>query len=319
MPLARFLAARAGLLAVTLAIVSLLVFVGGQILPGDIGRTLLGPLADAGAVAALNHQLGADRPAAIQYLDWLRHAAQGDFGTSLAFRAPVAPFIGHALLRSAALAAMALLMVVPIGVGLGILAALRAGSRVDRIIVLASVSFATIPDFASALLLMIVFALWLQWFPIVGTVPDGAGFWAAAHALVLPALPLVFTFTGYIARMARAGTIEALRSDYTRTAVLKGLPDRIVLLRHVLPNALMPTITVVATQIGYLLGGLVVIESLFHIDGLGSLVLSAAKARDFPMLEAGVMTMAVVYAVSAAAGDLLHGLLDPRLRRPRPR
>ena len=313
------MAARLGLLLLTLALVSVLVFIGGQILPGDIGRTLLGPLADPGAVAGLNHRLGTDRPVLVQYSDWLRHAASGDFGTSLAFQAPVAPFIGHALRHSAALAGMALLLIVPSGLVLGIVAALRAGSRLDRAIVLASVSLATVPDFASALLLVIVFALWLPWFPITGTAPEGSGFWVAAHALVLPALPLVFTYVGYIARMARAGTLEALRADYTRTAVLKGLPDRIVLLRHVLPNALMPTITVVATQIGYLLGGLVVIESLFRIDGLGSLVLSAAKARDFPMLEAGVMTMAVVYGLSAAAGDLLQSVLDPRMRRPRPR
>jgi peptide/nickel transport system permease protein len=311
----RFILARAGLLVLTLWLVSAIVFAGGQVLPGDVGRTLLGPLADAQAVAAINHQYGTDRPLVVQYWDWLSHAVTGDFGTSVVLRAPVAPFVAAALKNSAALAAMALMLVVPIGIGTGVWAGLRAGSTTDRVIILTSVSAAIVPDFVTALVLMMVLGLWLDWFPITGAAPEGSGLLVSVYYLILPALPLVLIYNGYIARMARAGMVEALNADYTRTAVLKGLPMHKVLLGHVLRNALMPTIAVIATQIGYLLGGLVVIESLFHIQGLGNLVLSAAKARDFPMLEAGVMTMAAVYAISAAAGDLLQALLDPRLRR----
>ena len=313
--LGRFILARAGLLVLTLWLVSAIVFAGGQVLPGDVGRTLLGPLADAQAVAAINHQYGTDRPLVMQYWDWLSHAVTGDFGTSVVLRAPVAPFVALALKNSAALAAMALMLVVPIGIGTGVWAGLRAGSTTDRVIILTSVSAAIVPDFVTALVLMMVLGLWLDWFPITGAAPEGSGLLVSVYYLVLPALPLVLIYNGYIARMARAGMVEALNADYTRTAVLKGLPMHKVLLGHVLRNALMPTIAVIATQIGYLLGGLVVIESLFHIQGLGNLVLSAAKARDFPMLEAGVMTMAAVYAISAAAGDLMQALLDPRLRR----
>jgi len=311
----RFILARAGLLVLTLWLVSAIVFAGGQVLPGDVGRTLLGPLADAQAVAAINHQYGTDRPLVVQYWDWLSHAVTGDLGTSVVLRAPVAPFVAAALKNSAALAAMALMLVVPIGIGTGVWAGLRAGSTTDRVIILTSVSAAIVPDFVTALVLMMVLGLWLDWFPITGAAPEGSGLLVSVYYLILPALPLVLIYNGYIARMARAGMVEALNADYTRTAVLKGLPMHKVLLGHVLRNALMPTIAVIATQIGYLLGGLVVIESLFHIQGLGNLVLSAAKARDFPMLEAGVMTMAAVYAISAAAGDLLQALLDPRLRR----
>jgi peptide/nickel transport system permease protein len=314
-PLSRFILTRTGLLAVTLLLVSAIVFATGQVLPGSLGRTLLGPLADARAVAAINHQFGTDRPLLVQYWDWLSRAASGNFGTSLALRAPVAPFLLDALKNSAALAAMALLFVVPTGVGVGVWAALRANSVLDRIIVLTSVSVAIVPDFVTALASIMVFGLWLNWFPVEGSAPDHAGFWTHVYYLVLPTLPLVLVYTGYIARMARAGMIEALNADYTRTAILKGLSPRRVLFHHVLRNALMPTITVIATQVGYLLGGLVVIESLFHIEGLGNLVLRAAKAHDFPVLEAGVMTMATVYAISAAAGDLLQALLDPRIRR----
>jgi peptide/nickel transport system permease protein len=312
---ARFILARLAMLLLTLWLVSALVFAGCQVLPGDLGRTLLGPLADAQAVAAINHQYGTDRPILIQYWDWFTHAIVGDFGTSLAMRAPVVPFVLAALYNSAALAAMAFALVVPIGIGAGIWAGLRAGSSTDRLIILTSVSVAIVPDFVTALILMLLLGLWLDWLPISGAPPPGAGFWLSAYYLLLPSLPLVLVYTGYIARMARAGVVDALNADYTRTAILKGLPMIKVVLRHVLRNALMPTITVISTQLGYLLGGLVVIESLFHIQGLGNLVLSAAKARDFPMLEAGVMTMAAVYALGAAAGDILQALLDPRLRR----
>ncbi|GLS22226.1 peptide ABC transporter permease [Labrys miyagiensis] len=311
----RFILVRLALLVLTLWLVSAAIFIGAQVLPGDVGRTLLGPLADAQAVAAINHQYGTDRPVFVQYWDWLSQALQGDFGTSLALRAPVAPFVIEALRNSAALAGVALLLVVPIGIGAGVWSGLRAGSLTDRLIILTSVSAAIVPDFVTALVLLMILALWLGWFPITGVAPDGSGLWAGIYYLILPALPLVLIYTGYIARMARAGMVEALGADYTRTAILKGLRTRTVLLRHVLRNALMPTITVIATQIGYLLGGLVVIESLFHIQGLGNLVLSAAKAHDFPMLEAGVMVMAAVYAIGAAVGDLLQAVLDPRLRR----
>lgn len=314
-PLSRFLLARTGLLAITLMLASVIVFMACQILPGNVGRTLLGPLADARAVAAINHQLGTDRPLPVQYWDWLGHAVTGNFGTSLALRMPVAPLLIDALKQSASLAGMALVLIVPAGIGAGVCAALRANSLLDRVVVLGSVSLSIVPEFVTALAAIMLFGLRLGWFPVEGSPPDGAGFWTRIDYLLLPTLPLVLVYTGYIARMARAGTLEALNSDYTRTAVLKGLRARRVIVYHVLRNALIPTITVIATQIGYLLGGLVVIESLFHIQGLGNLILSAAKAHDFPVLEAAVMTMAVVYAVSAAAGDLLHALLDPRIRR----
>lgn len=314
-PLSRFLLARAGLLVITLALASVIVFVACQVLPGSVGRTLLGPLADVQAVTAIDHQLGIDRPLVVQYWDWFSHAVTGDLGTSLTLRAPVAPLLLDALKNSAWLALVALVFIVPAGIGAGVCAALRANSLLDRVVVLTSVSVSIIPEFVTALASIMVFGLWLGWFPVDGAAPDGAAFWTHIHYLVLPTLPLVLVYTGYIARMARAGTIEALNSDYTRTAVLKGLSAPRVIVQHVLRNALIPTFTVIATQIGYLLGGLVVIESLFHIQGLGNLILSAAKTHDFPVLEAAVMTMATVYAVSAAAGDLLQALLDPRVRR----
>lgn len=299
---------------VTLLILSLLVFGGGQLLPGDVGRAVLGPLADPRAVAALDHQLGADRPALVQYLDWAGHLLRGDLGQSFAFRSPVAPFVGAALLNSLKLGGVAFALVVPLGLLGGIVAALNRGRLLDRAIVLFGLSATVVPEFVSGIVLILVFGIGLKLFPISATPPAGSGAGTQLYYLVLPAIPLVFIVFGYIARMARAGTVEALDSDYARTAVLKGLPRRDVVLRHVLRNALLPTITVVASQTGYLVGGLVVIETLFHYQGIGSLIYTAARGHDFPMLEAGIMVVGVVYVLSTLAADLLLAALNPRIR-----
>jgi len=312
--IARFVLVRLALLLVTLWILSVLVFAGGQLLPGDIGRAILGPFADARAVAALNHQIGADQPVLAQYAGWIGGVVQGDLGRSFAYRAPVAPFIGTALANSLKLAAVAILLVVPISIAGGVVAALYAGRPLDRIISLLGLSTSVIPEFVSSLLLILVFGLWLRWLPISATWPPGAGIGVQIQHLILPALPLVLVLFGYIARMARAGTVEALAADYTRTAVLKGLPPAVVLWRHVLRNALLPTVTVIFTQTGYLIGGLVVVETLFRYQGIGGLIYAAAKAKDFPMLEAGILVVGAAYALTGLVGDVVATALNPRLR-----
>jgi peptide/nickel transport system permease protein len=302
---------------VTLAILSVIVFLGGQLLPGDVGRAVLGPLADARAVALFNHQVGVDRPLAVQYWDWITHFSVGDMGRSFTFRAPVAPFIGQALVNSLKLAALAFVLVVPLGIAGGVWAALRVGQWSDRALVLLGQSLGVVPEFISSIVLILVFGVWLHWLPMSADWPEGAGPLTQLRYLILPSLPLVLVFFGYIARVARAGTVEALDADYTRTAILKGLPMSTVMRRHVLRNALLPTITVVASLLGYLAGGLVVIETLFHYRGIGALIYSAARAKDFPMLEAGVLTVGAVYAIASVLADLLSAVLNPRLRAGR--
>ncbi len=292
----------------------MLVFAGGQLLPGDIGRSVLGPLADARAVAVLDHQLGVDRPLAVQYWDWISHFVRGDMGMSYIYRAPVAPFIATALGNSLKLGAVAFAVVVPLAILGGVVAALNVGRWLDRVITLTGLSATVVPEFVSGIVLILIFGVWLDIFPITATWPPGAGPLTQVYYLILPSVPLVLVLFGYIARMARAGTVTALEADYTRTAVLKGLPYRTVIWRHVLRNALLPTIAVVATQAGYLIGGLVVVETLFHYQGIGGLIYAAAKSHDFPMLEAGVLTVGVIYVVSGLAADLLTVRLDPRLR-----
>jgi peptide/nickel transport system permease protein len=161
--------------------------------------------------------------------------------------------------------------------------------------------------------LILIFGVWLKWLPISASWPEGAGLLTQIYYLLLPSMPLFLVLFGYIARMARAGTIEALDADYTRTAVLKGLPWHVVLWHHVLRNSLLPTITVVATQVGYLIGGLVVVEVLFHYQGIGGLIYTAARGKDFPMLEAGILTIGIIYTVATFAADLLYSALNPRI------
>ena len=231
---ARFLATRVVLSLVTLWLLSLIVFVGGQWLPGDIGRAILGPLADARAVAALDHQLGADRPLVTQYVSWLAHFVRGDMGVSYAYRAPVAPFIAGALAHSAKLGLLAFAIVVPLGIAGGVWAALHAGRWIDRLLSVAGLAATVVPEFVSSIALILVFGIVLRWLPIEASAPPDASALVQLKHLVLPVLPLVFVFFGYIARMARAGTIEALDADYTRTAILKGLPRRTVIEASVL-------------------------------------------------------------------------------------
>jgi peptide/nickel transport system permease protein len=312
--MATFLVKRLGLMVLTLFILSLIVFLAGQVLPGDPGRAILGPFAANSAVHALDASLGVNKPLVTRYLSWIGGAVHGNFGESYAFQSPVAPFIGAALENSVKLALLAFVIVVPLGIFGGVVAALNVGRPLDRIISVTGLSLATVPEFVSGIVLIVVFGVEWKLLPVTAAAGTGASVGSQFEHLILPAIPLVFVLFGYIARMARAGTIEALNSDYTRTAILKGLPRATVIRRHVLRNSLLPTITVIATQTGYLIGGLVVVEDLFNYQGIGHLIFKAAQQKDFPMLEAGILTIGVVYVLATLAADLLLIALNPRLR-----
>jgi peptide/nickel transport system permease protein len=205
-------------------------------------------------------------------------------------------------------------IVVPLSILGGVVAALFAGRWVDRVISVTGLSLATVPEFVSGIVLIVIFGVEFKVLPVTAAAGAGASAPSQFKHLILPAIPLVFVLFGYIARMARAGTIESLNSDYTRTAVLKGLPRWVVIRRHVLRNSLLPTITVIATQTGYLIGGLVVVETLFNYQGIGTLIYKAAQAKDFPMLQGGVLVIGTVYVLATLAADLLLMRLNPRLR-----
>ena len=312
--MASYIAKRIGLALLTLVVLSLIIFFAGQVLPGDPGRAVLGPLAAESSVKVFDAQLGLNRPFFDQYWHWVIGLVHGNMGTSYEYRTAVAPAIWAGLKNSFKLALLAFLIMVPLSILGGVIAALNVGKPLDRIISAVGLSGSTVPEFVSGIVVIEVFGLWLKVLPISAATSPGASFWTQLEHLLLPAMPLVVEFFGYIARITRAGTVEALDSDYVRTAVLKGLPRRTVIIRHVLRNSLLPAITVIATQTGYLIGGLVVIETLFNYQGIGNLIYKAAQAKDFPMLEAGVLTIGLIYMVATLLADVLYSLLNPRIR-----
>jgi peptide/nickel transport system permease protein len=312
-----YLLRRLGLALLTLVLLSLIIFLAGQVLPGNPGRAILGPFASQRAVTALDSTLGVNRSLPAQYWTWVSGIVHGNLGTSYQFRAPVSSFLFPALGRSLKLAAVAFVIVVPLSIVGGVVAALNRGRALDRIISVAGLSLSTVPEFVSGVVLIVVFAIGLKVLPVTASAPAGSPVLTQIKYLLLPAIPLVLILFGYIARMARAGTIEALDSDYVRTAILKGLPRWVVIRRHVLRNSLLPTITVIATQTGYLIGGLVVVETLFNYPGIGRLIFTAATDKDFPMLEAGVLAIGIVYLVATLVADILYTLLNPRIRLQR--
>jgi peptide/nickel transport system permease protein len=310
----RFVINRVLLSVVTLIILSVIIFLGAQVLPGNVGRKILGPLASQASVNALNAKIGTNRALVVQYWDWISGVFRGDLGNSAVQQRPVSAILGPAILNSAKLALLAFIIVVPLAVLGGVYAALKEGTVRDRLISLGGLSATAIPDFVWAVLLIVVFPIGFGIFKPVAAAPPGSNFFVQVYYLLLPAICLVFVLFGYIARMARAGTIEALDADYTRTAILKGLPERAVVRQHVLRNSLLPTIAVVATQLGYLIGGLVVIEVIFDYNGLGQALFRAAQTSDLPVLESGVLIVGIVYLVATLVADILYSVLNPRVR-----
>jgi peptide/nickel transport system permease protein len=310
----RFLLRRFGLAILTLLLLSIIVFVGTHVLPGDVGRRILGPFADARAVAQLNKELGTDRPLIVQYVSYMGEVLRGDLGDSLVFQQSVSSLLFPALENSLKLALVAFVIVVPLGILGGIVAALNRDRLLDRALTIFGLSSVAVPEFVTGIVLILIFAVNLKLLPVTAQAPDGSNILTQLKYLLLPAVALVFVLFGYIARITRAGMIEALDADYTRTATLKGLPRRTVIRRHVTRNALLPTIAVVATQTGYLIGGLVAIEVLFNYQGIGHLLFISAQKKDFPVIEACVLVVGVVYLLATLAADIIYSLLNPRIR-----
>jgi len=310
----RFLLKRLGLALITLFLLSIVVFAAAQLLPGDIGRNVLGPFASQEQVDQLNEELGVNRPLVTQYWDWISGFVRGDLGESLQYGVPVADLLGPALVNSLKLAALAFVLVVPLSIIGGTIAGLRRGRLVDRVITVTGLSLTAVPEFVTAIVLILIFGITLQWLPVSATAPPDAGVVTQIEYLLLPSFALVAVLFGYIARITRSSVIESADSDYERTAHLKGLGPGRVVGEHVLRNSLLPTIAVVATQVGYLIGGLLVIEKLFNYDGIGQRIYVAAQNKDFTMLQSGVMIVGVVYLVATLVADLLYSVFNPRIR-----
>ena len=310
----RFLLKRIGLALITLFLLTVIVFAISTILPGNVGRSVLGPFATQESVDALNEQLGTNRPILEQYLDWAGGLLHGDLGTSLTTQVPAWDLLRPALRNSLELALVAFLICIPLSVIGGVISGLRYGRPTDKGITIVGISFAAMPEFVTGIILILIFSIWLGWLPVTAQWDDGASIPTQIKYLLLPAFTLTLVLFGYIARITRAGMIEALDSDYARTAYLKGLPSSVVVRRHVLRNALLPTIAVVAVQVGYLVGGLVVVEVLFNYQGIGLLIYEAARGKDISLLTAGVLVVGIVYLVVTLIADILYAVLNPRIR-----
>lgn len=309
-----WLVRRVALIAYTLLIVSLLVFGITQALPADAAVTILGENATPAALAAVRARLGLGDPIWLQYWHWLHGVLQGDLGTSMRTNQPVAPMMLLALARSLLLAVCAILVMLAIALPLGIGAALRPGSVVDLLGSLIAYLGVSLPEFVTATLLLTLLADRMHWLPATGYVPLGDNFPDGVRHLVLPVLTVSFVLVAHVSRMARSEMVDVLLSDYIRAARLKGIGGTALLFRHALRNALLPVITVVALDVGYLLGGIIVVEEIFAIPGIGRALITAIENRDLPAIQAGALIMAATYAIANFCADISYALLDKRIR-----
>ncbi|MFP5342374.1 MAG: ABC transporter permease [Candidatus Limnocylindria bacterium] len=310
----RFILRRVFLSLITLWLLATIVFVIANVLPNDVGRTILGPFAPQESVDALNERLGTNDPLPEQYARAMTRLVTLDFGESFQSGQPVGPLLVAAIGRSAKLAGLALLLTIPIAIVAGLFAARRRDKRSDRAIVLAGVTLSSIPEFVVATFLVVVIGVQFRLLPVLATPPSDADIPTQVYFLLMPALAMAVVYFGYIARMTRAGAIEVLESDYVRTATMKGLTTGQVMRRHVLRNALIPTVAVIGVQIGYLFGGIIGVEKIFNYNGMGQLMLFAAQRKDIPVLQAGALVIGIVYMVATLVADLIIAWMNPRIR-----
>jgi peptide/nickel transport system permease protein len=302
------------LVIVVLIAVSLLVFAITAVLPGNVAYLILGPFAAPDQVKALEIKLGLNDPVLVQYWRWASHFVTGDFGQSMLMNRPIAPVLGEAIQRSVVLTLTSFVLIAVIGVSLGVAAALRHNRPLDHAVSVATYLGIAVPEFFWAIVVILVFAAYLGWLPASGYEPLSAGVWIWAKHLIAPTITLVFAHLAHVSRLTRSSMIEVLQSPYVTAARAKGLPERVVVVRHALRNALLPTITVLALDIGRLMGGIVVIETVFAYPGLGRLLVFSIQQRDIPMLQACIVTVAAIFALANLSADLLYAWLNPKIR-----
>ena len=310
----RYLLRRLGLLILTLLLTSLLIFIITQLLPGDVARVILGREAGEQELQTLRSELGLNDPAPVRYLRWLSDYATGDWGLSYSTKSEIRPLVMERLRNSLMLAALAALFAIPLAIGLGVIAGLNELRWPDHVISIGSLVLVGLPEFVTGLALIQLFAFRWKILPANSSISPGASFSETLPMLVLPALTATLVLLAYFVRMARAGVIEELKKPYVRTADLKGLPRRTVILKHILRNALLPTITVIAASIGWLIGGLIVIENVYNYPGLGRLLVFAIDRRDLPLIQAIAMIVVITFALANLGADLLYAVLNPRIR-----
>jgi peptide/nickel transport system permease protein len=311
--MARFVAKHLLFLLLTLAVVSFLVFTLNEFSPGAAARKILGAYATQDQVDILTKQMGLDRPVLVRYVEYVGKLLSGDLGESTRFKVPVKDIIWNRLANTAFLAVLAFACIVPFSMLLGIAAGMREASKLDRAILIFSTVVASVPEFALGVFLVSIFVVWLGWLPGTATLVAGGG-WSAASQLVLPVAVIVLFDAGYVVSMIRASMVEVMQRPYIRTAVLKGMRFRRVIIRHALRNAMINPVTVILLQINYLISGVVVVETVFAYPGFGRMMLEAALFKDIALVEVGAMVAVGVAVTTQILGDLAYTLLDPRIR-----
>jgi len=301
-------------LGLTLIVTSLVIFIITQLLPGDVARVVLGREAGEEALAVFRETHGLNDPLPVQYGRWLVNFATGEWGTSLSTRSEIYPLVMERLKNSLLLASITMLIAVPLATFLGVLAGLHEDKPADSMISIASLAVVGLPEFVTGLVLIQIFSRWLGWLPANSSIDPAATFAEKLPMLILPAMTATLVLLAYIIRLTRAGVIEELSQPYVRTATLKGLPRQTVIVKHVIRNALLPTITIVAISFGWLIGGLIVIENVFNYPGLGRLLTFAIDRRDLPLIQAIAMITVVGFGLANLAADLIYAWLNPRIR-----
>ena len=310
----RYLLRRLGFLFITLLLTSLIILLITQVIPGDVAQVVLGREAGEAALEVFRAQYGLTDPVWVQYVRWVSNFLTGDWGDSLSLRTEILPLILLRAKNSAILAATTLIIAVPISITLGTLAAIYENRLPDIITNVLSLSFVGLPEFVTGLLLIQIFSTWLNILPASSSFPTGAAWFEIIPYTMLPAITATLVLIAYLARLTRAGVIEEMRQPYVRTATLLGLPPRTIFIKYILRNALLPTITVIAISIGWLMSGLIVIENVFNYPGLGRLLLFAIDRRDLPLIQAIAMLTVFAYASANLGADLLYAHLNPRIR-----
>ena len=297
-----------------LAAMSLLVFGAIFALPGNTAAIILGQYATADALAAREASMGLDDPFLVQYWRWASAFVTGDLGQSMVMERPVGPVLWAALANSTILAATSLLFVAVIGIVLGVVAAVRHGQPTDHAVSVFTYLGISVPEFFWGIVLILVFARWLGLFPTGGYATLDQGLWPFLSHLVLPVVTLTLTLIAHVSRLTRSSMLEVLQSNYVRAARARGKPERTVLRRHALRNGLLPSITVLAQDFGWLIGSIVVIETVFAYPGVGRLLIFAIQRQDIPVVLAVILVVTAVYALANLTADLLYAWLNPRIR-----
>jgi len=308
---------RIGIGIALLWVVSVLIFAMTQVLPGDAAQIILGQQATPESLTALRKELGLDRPAIVQYFDWLSRMATGDLGISKAGGATIASLIEGRLFNTVLMTALVALVAVPLSIFLGLVAAMFPGSWIDRSMTFITLCLIAVPEFFIATFLVLILAVQLNWVPAISYLSGREDFWQLMRALALPILTLTFVVSAQMIRMTRAGVLNVMNSPYIEMAILKGIPRKRIILRHALLNAVGPIVNVVALNLAYLVSGVVVVETIFAYPGLAKLMVDGVQTRDLPLVQACAMIFCGTYVILILIADIASILSNPRLRHPK--